>query len=323
MVSVFSCLKQKKKMNKNIVVRKIADTFKIVRKSLSHFITNRPVEMAGTTAYFAIFSMVPIIIIIVAVIGIVTGDEAISEKLFEELSLLVGQENSTVLEKAIDNYQLSENSLTGTIIGIGFFLISATTLFSSMQSSINFIWRVKPRSNLKMSLLSLLKSRVLSFGVILSLGFVLLVSLIIDAVIAVIKEFLATQISPDFIFIAQAANFIVSLAIVSFVIALIYRYLPDVTVKWNASWFGAIFTAVLFAAGKLGIGLFIGNSNMGQVYGAASSIVVILIWIYFASLIFYFGVELTYQYSKFHNHNNTPASFAVPFEITQSKPASK
>ena len=307
-------------MNKNKVIKIISDGYKITRKSLSHFMANRPVEMAGTTAYFAIFSMVPIIIIIVAVIGLITGNEAISEKLFEELSLLVGQENSTVLEKAINNYELSENSLTGTIIGIGFFLVSATTLFSSMQSSINYFWRVKPRSNLKMNVLSLLRSRILSFGVILSLGFVLLVSLIIDAIIAVLKEFLDTQLSPDLIFLAQITNFVVSLAIVSMVIAIIYKYLPDVKVKWEASWFGAIFTAVLFSAGKLGIGLFIGNSNIGQVYGAASSIVVILIWIYFAALIFYFGVQLTYQYSKFYNHDNTPASFAVPFEINRIKP---
>lgn len=302
-------------MNKYNLVKTLTDGYQITRKSLSGFMANRPVEMAGTTAYFAIFSMVPIIIIIVAVFGLITGNEAISEKLFEELSLLVGKENASVLEKAINNYELSENSLTGTIIGVGFFLVSATTLFSSMQSSINFFWRVKPRSNLKMNVLSLMRSRILSFGVILSLGFVLLVSLIVDAIIAFLKEFLDTQLSPDLIFLAQITNFVVSLAIVSMVIAIIYKYLPDVKVKWGASWFGAIFTAVLFSAGKLGIGLFIGNSNIGQVYGAASSIVIILIWIYFAALIFYFGVQLTYQYSKFYNHNNTPASFAVPFEI--------
>lgn len=306
-------------MKRNRVTKSFKNGFNIFRKSAGHFMSNRPVEMAGTTAYFAIFSMVPIIIIIVAVFGLITGDEAISEKLFNELSRLVGEENTLVLERALNNYELSEKSLTGTIIGVGFFLVSATTLFSSMQNSINFFWRVKPRANLKMNVLSLLRSRILSFGVILSLGFVLLVSLLIDAIIAVIKEFLATQISPDFIFLAQATNFVVSLAIISFVIAVIYKYLPDVKVKWSASLFGAVFTAILFAAGKLGIGFFIGNSNMGQVYGAASSIVVILIWIYFASLIFYFGVELTYQYSKFHNHNNEPASFAVPFEINRLK----
>jgi len=166
-------------MKKIRIVQKMREGFQIIRKSIAHFMTNRPVEMAGTTAYFAIFSMVPIIIIIVAVFGLITGDEAISEKLFNELSRLVGEENTSVLEKALSNYELSEKSLTGTIVGVGFFLVSATTLFSSMQSSINYFWRVKTRSNLKMNVLSLLKSRILSFGVILSLGFVLLVSLII------------------------------------------------------------------------------------------------------------------------------------------------
>lgn len=166
-------------MIKNKVIKSFKNGFNIFRKSAGHFMSNRPVEMAGTTAYFSIFSMAPIIIIIVAVFGLITSDEVIREKLFEEIGNLVGPDNVLVLEV------------------------------------------------------------------------------------------------------------------------------------------GAIFTSIFFAAGRVGIGMFVGNSNMGQVYGAASSIIIILIWIYFASLIFYFGVELTYQYSKFHNHSNEPASFAVPFEINR------
>jgi membrane protein len=306
-------------MYKNNLVTKTIDGFKIVKKALLHFGTNRPVEHAGTTAYFAIFSMAPILIIIISVFGYFAGDEAIREKLFDEINLLIGSESTQVLRNAITDYKIAENSGLGTIIGIGFFLVSATTLFSAMQNSINYIWRIRIRSNLKMSVLNLLKTRALSFGVILSLGFVLLVSLVVDASIGFLKDFLSDRFSPDFVVVAQILNTILSLVIIATVFAFIYRFLPDVKVKWSASWFGAVFTSVLFAVGKIIIGLFIGNSNLGAVYGAASSFVVILIWIYFVSIIFYFGVELTYQFSLFYRHEMTPAKYAVPFEIARIK----
>ena len=304
-------------VNKKITNR-FVDYFKIFKKSVGHFGANRPVEHAGTTAYFAIFSMAPILIIIVSVFGYFAGDEAIREKLFEEINVLLGNESTRVLRNAIENYNLAQNSTIGTIIGVSFFLISATTLFSAMQNSINYIWRIQVKSKLKWGVINLLKTRLLSFGVILSMGFVLLVSLVVDASIAFLRDFLSKQFTPDFIILAQAANILLSLAIVSGVFVLIYRYLPDLQVKWSASWYGAIITAVLFAIGKIVIGVIIGNSNLGAVYGAASSFAVILVWIFFVSVIFYFGVELTYQYSKYYNHKNKPVKFAIPFEISST-----
>lgn len=297
--------------------RRFAEGYKITRRSLKHFGSNRPMELAGTTAYFAIFSMVPVIIIIIAVFGYFAGDETIRQKLFEELNVLLGQENTRILSNAINNYQISEKSGIGNVLGILFFLFSATTLFSILQRSLNFIWRVKSKANLKISLLNLLKTRVLSFGVILGLGFVLLVSLIVDAIIALFQDFLTSQFSPDFVWVTQAVNFVFSLTVVSTVIAIIYKFLPDVKVKWSASWFGAIYTAFLFAFGRILIGLVIGSTNLGEVYGAASSLVIILLWVYFASLFFYFGVELTHQFSRLYNHDNKPANYAVFFEIEQ------
>ncbi|KOH45908.1 YihY/virulence factor BrkB family protein [Sunxiuqinia dokdonensis] len=295
----------------------IQETLRIFRKTFTQFGTNNPVSMAATTAYFAIFSMAPILVIIISVFGFFTGDETMRTKLFNELDVLIGPESSQLLENAIQNYQITENSGIGAIIGVVFFLISATTLFSMMQNSINFIWRVKVRSSLKQGALKLAKDRVFSFGVILSLGFVVLVSLIIDASISFLKDFLRTYFSPDFVFLAQLANMVLSLAVVTAVFALIYRFLPDVKVKWRASWFGAVFTAILFVAGKFIIGIIIGESNLGAVYGAASSFVVILMWIYFVSIIFYFGVELTHQYSRYYKHDNKPVNYAIPFEINQ------
>ena len=204
----------------------------------------------------------------------------------------------------------------GTVMGITFFLVSASALFSAMQNSINYIWRVKIKSKIKWGILNVLKTRLLSFGVILSLGFVLLVSLIVDASIAFLKDFLTTQFSPDFVVLTQVVNVVVSLAIIAGIFALIYKYLPDLNVEWSASWYGAIITSILFALGKVAIGMVIGNSNLGVVYGAAGSFAVILVWIFFVSIIFYFGVELTCQFSEYFKHKNTPAKFAATFKIT-------
>lgn len=304
-------------MGKDKVLGIVSNTFKIVKKSLLNFGSNRPVQLAGTTAFFAIFSTAPILIIIISVFGFFTNDVIIRQKIFEELNVLVGQDSTQLLQNAIDNYQIAKNSGVGAIIGVVIFLFSATTLFSILQNSINFIWRIQAKANIKMGILNLVKTRILSFGVILSLGFVLLVSLIIDVSIAFLKDFLSGYFSPELIFIAQLVNAILSFGIISTVFALIYRFLPDVSVKWNASWVAAIFASLLFTGGKYLIGYIIGSSNLGVVYGAASSFVVILVWIYYVSLIFYFGVELSHQFSLFYRHNNKPMKFAVPFEINK------
>lgn len=308
-------------MKKKKIKTKGKHTLKIFQKAFGNFGSNNPVNLAGTTAYFAIFSIAPMLVIIIAVFGFITGDETMRTKLFEELNVLIGEDSTQVLRNAIENYQITENSGIGAIIGTLFFIISATTLFSIMQNSINFIWRIKVKSNLKQNIIKLLKDRLFSFGVILCLGFILLVSLIIDASIAILKDFLITYFSPDFVILAQVTNVVLSLGIITSVFAFIYRFLPDVGVKWRASWFGATFTAILFVLGKFIIGMIIGNSDLGAVYGAASSFVVILMWIYFVSLIFYFGVELTRQYSIFHHHNNKPAHYARFFEITDVNPS--
>jgi membrane protein len=303
-------------MVSKIISNRIKDYFKIFKKAMGHIGENRPVEHAGTTAYFAIFSMAPILIIIVSVFGYFAGDEIIRQKLFEELGRLIGNESTQVLKNAIGNYDIAEKSTLGTIVGATFFLVSATALFSAMQNSINYIWRIKVKSKLKWGVFNLLKTRLLSFGVILCLGFVVLISLVADATIAFLADFLAEQFTPDFVILAEVLNLVLSLTLIATIFTLIYRFLPDLQVKWSASWFGAIFTSVLFALGKIGIGAFIGNSNLGVAYGAASSFVIILVWIFFVSIIFYFGVELTYQFSKYYNHENTPAKYAAPFLIT-------
>lgn len=295
--------------------KRMKNVWKISRKAVVHFLDNRPVELAGTTAYFAIFSTAPILIIIISVFGYLAGRSAIREKLFNELNVLVGPESTGLLQNAIDNYRITENSGIGSVIGIVLFLVFATTLFGVMQDSINYIWRVKVKLNFKMNVLKLVMDRLLSFGVILSIGFVLLISLVVDAGISVLANFLTTHFSTHFVVFARIINHLLTLGIIMSVFALIFRFLPDVEVYWSAAWFGAGFTAVLFTLGKILIGILVGSSNLGVVYGAASSVVVLLMWVYYSSLIFYFGVQLSYEYSRFHEHHNRPNNYAIPFRI--------
>ncbi|WP_163708182.1 YihY/virulence factor BrkB family protein [Mangrovibacterium lignilyticum] len=302
-------------MNKYRIQHKMFNLGRIFRKAFVHFMDNRPVELAGTTAYFAIFSVAPILIIVIAVFGYLVGQSTVRDKLFEELTVLVGADSTSLLQDAIDNYRIVENSTIGTIIGLTFFLFFASTLFSVMQDSIDFIWRVKVRANLKMNLMKLAVDRLLSFGVIFSIGFILLVSLVVDAGITFMRDILLRYFPADFLVLVWGANLLLTLGIIMTTFALIFHFLPDVYVRWNASWFGAFFTAILFTLGKIVIGLLIGNSNLGAVYGAASSIVVLLMWIYYSALIFYFGVQLTCEFSRFYKHHNKPKNYAIPFRI--------
>ena len=170
--------------------RKILDSLKILKNAILNFPSNDPIGMAGTTAFFATFSIAPILIIVTAIIGFFTGDAGLREKLFNELSFLIGSESSSFLENVINNYEIVENSRIGAIFGGIVFLISATTFFSVIQQSTNYIWRVKVKSKIKQNLLKFLKDRVFSFGMILSLGLILLVSFVIDASVSLLKDFI-------------------------------------------------------------------------------------------------------------------------------------
>jgi membrane protein len=302
-------------MKKNKIKTIFVDIFRIFKQAFKDFGTNRPMQMAGTTAYFAIFSMAPILIIIIAVIGYITGRSTIREKLFEELEVILGSDSTMFLEEAINNYKVIENSTIGTLLGIVIFIISATALFTQLQNSINFIWRVKVKNSLKISVINLFRTRLFSFLVILGLGLLFLVSLLVDASVTILKDFLTSRFSPHFVYLVQSINLVISLGIVAVVTAFIYRFLPDVHVNWSASWFGAAFTSVFFAIGRILIGIVLRNSEMGIIYGAAGSFIIILIWVFLVSIIFYFGVELTHQFSRYYAHSNLPRSYAGTFEI--------
>jgi membrane protein len=295
--------------------------FKAIRKILINSIRNYkkddPVKLAGTTAFFTIFAIAPIFIIITSVLGLLIGQETVSEKVLSEIESLIGQEGAGFVETIVDNFRDTERNIQGTIIGIIIFLVASTTFFTILQNSLNFVWRIqaKPRNNL----LKALKDRVLSFGLIISIGFILLISLIIDAALGIFGDFLQDYIEGYALVLVRILNYIISYGIMIIIFALIFKYLPDTKIKWQVIWVGAIVTATLFTAGKYLIGLGLGLSNIGVIYGAAGSAVIFLLWVFYSSLILFFGAEITKQYAEYYNFKIMPKDYAVKFELSEKE----
>lgn len=294
---------------------KIRNISNLIKRSAIRYKTDNPIQLAGTTAFFAIFAIAPLIIIIVSVAGILLGQEQIQAKLFGEISQILGNQGTQYIRGIVENFQDTRKSITGTIVGFVVFIFISTTFFSVLQTSLNHIWRVraKPKNNF----LKTLYDRLISFGMILILGFIMLLSFLVDAALSVFRGFLHESFPDLTILIIQAGNFIVSFAIAMVIFAMIYRFLPDAHIKWRVTWVGAFITALLFIVGKELISFGLGSANIGAMYGAAGSLVVILLWVFYSSIIFYFGAEITQQYAEIYSHDIKPKEYAVRIEINE------
>jgi membrane protein len=294
---------------------KIKEILSLIKRSIKKFNVDEPVRMASSTAFFTMFAMAPIIIIIISAVGLVMEEDTIRNKAYEELQALIGQQGTSYVKTLVDNFSGTERNIIGTIIGLVIFFIASTTFFIVVQKTLNHIWRIraKPSHNF----LKTLRDRVLSFGLILSLGFILLVSLLIDAGLSILNDFLMRNL-PDFtVVIMTIANYLLSFAVITLIFAMIYKFLPDAIIKWRVVWIGALITAILFTMGKFLIGFLLGSSNIGIMYGAAGSLVVILLWVFYSSMIFYLGAEITQQYAETYSRGIIPKRNAVSIEIKE------
>jgi membrane protein len=290
---------------------------KIVVRSLKQYRKDDPVQLAGTTAFFAIFAIAPIFIIITSLIGLVLGQEEIAGRIYDEMESLIGDQGTGFVETIVENFRDTERNILGTIIGIFVFLIASTTFFTILQNSLNFIWRVraKPTSNI----IKALKDRVLSFGLILSIGFILLILFIVDAALSLFGDFLTGYIDEYALVIIRIVNIALTFGMLVLIFALIYKYLPDTRIKWKVTWVGATVTAVLFVAGRYIIGLMLGIADIGIMYGAAGSVIIFLLWVFYSSIILFFGAEITKQYAGYYHYDIKPKDYAVEIEISEKQ----
>jgi membrane protein len=257
---------------------------------------NRPMELAAALSYYTLLSLAPLVLMAVAVAGLIFDHATVEGKIVNEIRLLVGPEASEVVQTALRHASDPEKSARAVVIGIAVLLLGATTVFVQLQSSLNRIWNVEERPQASV-LWVLVKERLLSLAMVLAVGFLLLVSLLVSAAVAAFGETSLGGLS-DAAVVLEGLNVLVSLVVVTLLFAMIFKVMPDAPVAWRDVWVGAIITAVLFTIGKSLIGLYLGRSSIGSPYGAAGSLVVMTVWVFYASMIVFFGAELTYFRSK-------------------------
>ena len=269
--------------------------WQLARASFTSFVDDYAPSMGAAISYYTVFSMAPLLLIVIAVSGFVFGTDAASGRLYAELSGSLGPEAASEIQGMVRSASNPGNGLIGTIGGSIMLLVGATTVFAELQSALNRIWRTPATANTG-GIWRMIRARLLSLGIVLAIGFLLLVTLVISGALSALGH-LWDPLLGRWNFVLQTLNFLVSLGVITVLFALIYKLLPRVTIAWSDVWIGAAVTALLFTIGKLLIGLYIGKTGVASGFGAAGSLVVILVWVYFSAQIFLLGAEFTWQYT--------------------------
>jgi membrane protein len=289
----------------------------LIIASFNAFMEDRALTMSAALAYYTVFAMAPLLIMLIFLASLFYGEDAINRKLFQEINGLVGNQAALQIQDIIRHISLQKNSTFAVISGVITLFVGATGVFIEMQDSINQIWRVKAKPEKGWE--KMLINRVLSFSMIMGLGFLLIASLIINGLILALSDQLS-QYFPDLtILVINIFNVGLTFIIISALFAIIFKFLPDVEIAWKDVRVGAFFTATLFMVGKFLIGIYIDKVGPGSAYGAAGSIIVILVWVYYTSAILYFGAEFTQVYSECYGGKIKPASYAVHIIQTEEE----
>ena len=291
---------------------KFRDLPSLLKETFKAWSDDDPFRLSAVVAYYAILSLPALLIIIINTVGAVWGQDIVQGKLTAEISSALGQDAAESIKSIIANTQGGNKSTISTIIGIGTLIFGATGIFYQLQISLNQIWniKVKPKSNI----LKLIIDRARSFGFVLVIGFLLLVSFVLTTAISVLNEYLSRLWADGIVYLAYVVDILLSVGIISVLFALMFKYLPDAKIRWKTVWIGAIITSALFVLGKFLLSLYFGESDPGSTYGAAGSIVLILLWVSYSCLILFFGAEFTFVYAKRYGIGIKPNSNAVLVE---------
>lgn len=268
------------------------DTFKAWSKA-------NPWRLSAVVAYYAVLSLPALLVIIINVVGAIWGVDIVEGRLTKEFSIALGPNAAETIQNIIQDTQNEDKNLISTIIGIATLLFGATGVFYQLKISLNEIWRIQGETGF--DLWKLVAERAKSLAFILVIGFLLLISFIVTAAITALNDYLKSLITEVAIYFAYFVDIFSSIGIITLMFALMFKFLPDAKIKWRAVWFGAFITAVLFVLGKFLLGLYFGEANPGSTYGAAGTIVLVLLWVSYSSLILFFGAQFTYVYAKAYN----------------------
>ncbi|MDB5206459.1 MAG: YihY/virulence factor BrkB family protein [Flavisolibacter sp.] len=283
--------------------------WKVLKQAFNGFGDDKVLKLSAALAYYTVFSIGPLIIVIIYLAGIIYGREAIEGSIFGHIKGLVGADAATQIQNMIKNAALNTKGNFAAVVGVVTLVIGATGVFGEIQESINMIWNLKPKP--KKGWLKMLVNRLLSFSVIVSLGFILLVSLVLTGLIEALMGRLQAYFPNITVVLVYIINLLLTFAIITTLFGVIFKVLPDAIIKWRDVIVGSMVTAVLFMLGKFAITFYIGTSDVGGTYGAAGSLVVLLLWVYYSSVILYFGAEFTKAYAANFGSVIHPSEYAV------------
>ena len=287
--------------------RGLPKVWQLFKRTYTKWNADHAQGLGAALSYYTVFSLAPLLLIVIAIAGLVFGQEAAQGQIMGQIEGLVGEESAKAIQSMIEEARKPTAGILATVIATVMLLVGATGVFAQLQESLNIIWQVQEKPG--EGLWKLLKDRFISLMAVLGTGFLLLISLVISAGLSAVGATLE-HLLPGPEFLLQIINFFVSFAVVTLLFAMIYKLLPDTPIRWGDVWIGASITSLLFTIGKFFIGLYLGKSDVGLAYGTAGSLVVILIWVYYASQIFLFGAEFTAVYAGSRETQVTPAPHA-------------
>jgi membrane protein len=270
----------------------------MIKEAASAWTEDFAPSMGAAIAYYTAFSIAPLLIIVIAIAGFFFGHEAASREIYNQLGGLLGDRGATALQSMVEGASNTGEGVIASVIGIVLLVIGATTVFAELQTDLDRIWKA-PAAKKAEGIWAMLRSRILSFGMVVTIGFIMLVSLVVSAALAALGSWWG-GVFGDFEWLMHLLNFVVSLGVVTLLFALMYKILPRVSIGWHDVWIGAFATAVLFSIGKFAVGLYLGKSSVVSSFGAAGSLAVLLVWVYYSAQIFLLGAEFTWVYAHRH-----------------------
>lgn len=294
-----------------------ANSWVVLREAFNSFLDDRCLKLSASLAYYTVFSLAPLLVLIMSLLSIFLGEEAVQGQIFGQINGLIGNDAAKQLQEMIKRTTLSHETNTALIVSIVTLLLGATSIFSDIQDSINSIWGVKAKP--KKGWLKLIQDRLISSSILVSLGFLLLVTFVVNGMVLALSDQLTRYFPSVSVWLISGLNFAVSTVVVTLLFAVIFKVLPDVKIAWKDVRWGGFLTALLFMVGRYLIGLYIEKTATGSAYGAAGSLIVILTWIYYMAVILYFGAELTQAYANHFGIRIEPSDQAVYVEQTEQE----
>lgn len=285
----------------------------LVKESVISWNRDDPWRLSAIIAYYAIFSLPGLLVIIINVVGYIWGTDIVEGKVFDEIENTMGTSTAESVQSIFESSREEGQSLFSTLISIGALLFGATGVFYHLQISINKVWGIHPDP--KSEILRYVIDRVRSFGFVLTVAFLLLVSFVVSALLSALHSYIGSWFPELSLYLVQMLNLLIPLAVITLLFALIFKYLPDAHIRWKTVWIGAIIASFLFLIGKELLSLYFSEASPGNIYGAAGSIIIFMLWVTYSCLILLFGAEFSWVYSKRYGHGIRPKSYAKSIEI--------